>query len=94
MVVRLDLKDDVLIVEKADHARVILKDAHAPIVSAKLPADFDRGGEYRLFEHVLERALAAFIAVANATGQRFMAAMLAPSLGDCFQLDVRGFAPQ
>ena len=57
-------------------------------------ADLLRGGENRLLQHVLELLLfdlailgvAQF--VANPPGERFVAAMLAPGLGDGFEFDV------
>ena len=94
MVVRLDLEHDVVLIVEADHAGVVRKHADAPVPVAGLPANLLRGRENRLLEHVLESLFAVFVAIVDSPGQRFMAAMLAPRLGDRFQLNVRRIAAQ
>ena len=92
VVVGFDLEDDVILIVEADDARVVGEDAYAPIVLAQLLADFLGGGEDRLAEHVVEVALAVGVAIVDAAGERFVAAMLAPGLGDGFQFHVAGIA--
>ena len=88
VIVRFHLENHVVLVVEPDHARVVAEDAYAPIVETQLFADFLRGGENRLLEHVLEAALARSVAVADPPRQRLVAAMLAPGLGDSLQLGV------
>ena len=89
MVVRLDLEDDMMRIVEADHAGVVAEHADAPVLWAEAAADLAGGGEDCLLEHVLEVPLAALVAIADAAGQRLVAAMLAPRLRDGFELDVR-----
>ena len=88
MVVRFDLEADVLLVVKLDDAGVVLEDADAPVVRAKLAADLDRRAKHGLLEHVLEDPLALFVAVADAAFERLVRTVLAPRLRDRFQFDV------
>ena len=57
-------------------------------------ANLLRGGEDRFLEHVLELPLAVLVAIGDAAGERLVAAMLAPGLGDRFQLDVGRIAAE
>ncbi len=88
MVVRLHLEDHVVAVVEADDSGVVLEDAYAPVVLARRLAYLHRGVEDRLAEHILEGSFAVRVAVADPPGQRLVAAMLAPGLGDRFQFDV------
>ena len=94
VVVRLDLERDVELVVEPHDAGVVLEDADAPVVVAPAAAQLLRGGEDRLLEHVLELPLAALVAVGDPAGERLVAAVLAPGLGDRFQLDVGRLAAQ
>ena len=95
MVVRLDLEDDVELVVEAHDAGVVLEHAHAPVVVRPPLADLLRGGEDRLLEHVLEAAARRHVvAVGDPPGERLVAAVLAPGLGERLQLDVGRVAVQ
>ena len=61
---------------------------------AQLLANPLRGGENRLLQQVAEVPRAGLVGVGDAAGERLVAAMLAPGLGDRFQLDVGRLAAQ
>ncbi len=88
MVMGLDLENHVVLLVEADHAGVVRKHAHAPIVHAQLFPDFLRGGENCFLEHVLEMPLDLVVVIMNLSGKSFVAAMFAPGLGDGFQFYV------
>ena len=88
MIVRLDLEDDIVLVVEPDDSRVVFEYAHARIRLAGFATDLICGGEDRLLEHVREPPLAALILVMDPAGQRFVAAVLAPGLGDGLQFHV------
>lgn len=88
VIVRLDLEHHIVLVVEADDAGVVAENTHAPIVRAKVLADLLRGGKDRFAEHVLKISLARIVAIADPAGKRLVAAMLAPGLGDGFQLGV------
>ncbi len=97
MIVRFDLEGDVVLVVEADDARVVLENADAPIVEASIAprlANLLRGSEDRFFEHVVEAPLPLRAAIGDSAGERLVAAMLAPGLGNRFQLGVGGIAAQ
>ena len=85
---RLDFEDNVVLVVEVDHAGIVAKDAHTPVVRPGLLADLLSGGENRLAEHVVELPLLPVVAITNASGERLVAAMLAPGLGDGFQFNI------
>ncbi len=93
-VVRFDLEGNVVLAIEADDAGVVAKDAHAPIVGAERSANLLRRGKNRLFEQVVELPRAVLIRIGHAAGERFVAAMLTPGLGDRFQLNVGRLARQ
>ena len=84
MVVRFDFETDVILFVEANYAGVVRKNADAPILVAGILTDLLCGGENGFLQHVLEGALAIFVAIANPPGQCFVAAMFAPRLGDRF----------
>src|SRR5438094_301764 len=92
-----------LIVE-LDDAGIVIEHAHAPVVVAQTAANFLGGGKDGLFEKIRIRSM---INVRCPTSdvrrqklyidrslERFVGTMLRPGLGDCFQLDIGGIAPQ
>ena len=87
-VMRLDLEGDVEAVVEPDDAGVVLEDADAPVVLPQLFANPLRRGKNRLLEHVAELPLAVLVPIVDHARQRFVAAMLAPGLGDSFELRV------
>ena len=91
MIVRLDLEDHVVLVVEADDAGVVLEDADAPVASP---------GGARIF--CVAAKIVSLSMFSNCRspsgpgsdppGQRLVAAMLAPGLGDRLQLHVGGVA--
>ena len=92
MVVRLHLHADVVIAVEPHHARVVTKHAHAPVAGSELLPDRSRGGEHRFLEQVVVSRLARWPRVVDGAGERLVAAVLAPGLGDRLQFDLEGVA--
>ena len=88
VVVRFDFEADVVFVVELDDARVVGENADAEVVGAEVFADFDGRAEDRFLQHILEEDFAFRAAVRNPPGERFMAAVFAPSLRDRFEFDV------
>ena len=94
MVVRLHLDADVVIAVEPHHSRVVLEDAHAPVARAERLTDRPRGGEYRLFQEVVVAGHPGGAAVIDGAGERLVAAVLAPGLGDRFEFDLERAAAE
>jgi hypothetical protein len=89
VVVGLHLEADVVPVVEADHAGVIFKDAHAPVVRAEPAADLLGRPENGLSQEVVEKPAVEV----DLPLQSFVGAVLRPGLGDRFQLHVGRVAP-
>ena len=91
---RLDFEHHVVLIIERDNPRVVLKDTDAPIVGSKILSNLLGRSEDRLFEHAGELTGSMLVSVLDPTPEGLVTAMLAPSLCDCLELDVRRFFPQ
>jgi hypothetical protein len=94
MVVGLDLDADVVVAVESHHAGVVAKHAHAPVGGAQPAADLLRGREHRLLEEVGVADFAGRARVGHRAGERLVAAVLAPGLGDRLELDLERVAAE
>ena len=83
-----DLESHVVLVVKLHDAGVIFEDADAPVIFAQVFADLNRCRKDGLFEHVVEIDRTVFVTVFDSAGQRFVAAMFRPCLGNGFEFDI------
>ena len=88
MIVSLDLDADVVIAVEADDAGVVAEHAHAPVAPAERLTDLARRGKHRLFQEVVIADGAVGPLVVDRAAEGFVAAVLAPGLGDRLELDL------
>ena len=86
---RLDLENHVVLIIERDDPCIVLKDADAPIVGSKILSNLLGRSEDRLFEHAGELPCSMLVSVLDPSPEGLVAAMLAPSLCDGLELDVR-----
>src|SRR5262249_38300287 len=85
----------VVAIIEADDARVVLKDADAPVIGTEAPAHFLRRREDRLLEQVAVTAHLSVVPVElDGPPERLVRAVLRPRLRQRLQLDVGGVAAQ
>ena len=84
------LENQVLVGMEANHPGVVFKDRNTPVIFAQVFAYLDRGLKNGLFQEIPEGAPGCL----HPALQGFVGAMLAPSLGNGLQLDVRDVAAQ
>ena len=95
MVVRFDLEGDVVLLVEADHAGVVGEHADAPIVGCPAAGECATVAAKIVSLSMLANCRCAVgVAIGDSAGQRLVAAMLAPGLGDRFQFDVGRIAAQ
>jgi hypothetical protein len=94
VIVRFNFEGQVVLFVEPHDPGVVAEHAHAPIVVAKLMPDRVRGRKDRLLEHVFEPPFAGLVAIGDAAGERFVATVFAPGLGDCLQLSIGRIATQ
>ena len=88
MVVRLDFKTQVILIIEGHNPGIVHKHADAPVTTSQSSADGASRGKDGFLEHVAKLPAPSFILVLDPPRKCFVAAMLAPCLGDRLQFDV------